>query len=166
MRPLLAGLITISLIGGVYGYLRFADGVRRPPVEIQIDYATGNYSVLIETTFECVGDPVLELDALNVMFMGESIFSQPQSIPAGEQIEISPLEGVEVGENEIHVAATMSESTPGLGVLKATIQRDGVRVLEKLISSEPGLLEVAGPVVFQVAPAAVIAEQSEPGNGH
>ena len=54
MRPLLAILITLCLLGGTYGYVRFADSVRRSAVEIQIDYAEGEYSVDIGKRKPCI----------------------------------------------------------------------------------------------------------------
>ena len=150
MRPILACLITIILIGGVSAYLRFADGVRRSPVEIKIDYAQGEYSVEIERTFDCEGDPILGTESLKVLFKGETVFARNDPVPAAEPIEIRPLKGVESGENEIYVSATMKESSQGLGVLRVTVKRNDIAIHEKMLPSVPGLLDVGGPVVFEI----------------
>jgi hypothetical protein len=152
MRPLLALLITVSLIGGVFAYVRFADSVRRTAVEIEIDYAEGLYSVEIQTTFDCQSDPILETEALKVLFKGQSVFQSRELILAYQITEIQPLEGVESGENEIYVAANMESPTRGLGAMKVTVKRNGIPVVEKLLTSEPGLTAVSGPVVFQISP--------------
>lgn len=152
MRPILACLITVVLISGVSAYIRFADSVRRPPIEISIDYAGGEYSVEIERTFDCEGDPILGTESLKVLFKGETVFARNEPIPTTEPVEIRPLEGVESGENEIYVSATMSESTLGLGVLKVTVKRNDIPIMEKMLASTAGLMEVGGPVVFEVLP--------------
>ncbi len=150
MRPILACLISIVLIGGVYGYLRFADSVRRPTVEFNIDYAEGEYSVEIDHTFVCEGDPVFGTESLKVLFKGKTVFSREATIPVGDPIEIRPLEGVESGENEVFVSATMSQATQGFGVLKVTVKRNNIAIQEKLFASVPGLLDLGGPVVFEI----------------
>ena len=83
-------------------------------------------------------------------FKGEVVFSRDEPIQADEWIEIRPLKGVETGENEIFVSATRSESTQGLGVLKVTVKRDEIPIMEKMIPSETGLMDVGGPVVFEI----------------
>lgn len=150
MRPILACLITVVLVGGVYGYLRFADSVRHPPIEINVDYAEGEYSLEIERTFVCEGDPILGTESLKVLFKGDTVFARNESIPTSETIEIRPLKGVEIGENEIYVSATMSELAQGFGVLRVTIKRNDVLILEKMLPSVPGLLDVSGPIVFEI----------------
>jgi hypothetical protein len=150
MRPLLALLITLSLLGGTYGYVRFAESVRRPAVDIQIDYAEGEYSVTVEKTFACVGDPILETESLKVLFKGEKVFAASDPIPADQTIEVRPLNGVETGENEIYVSASRESSTGGFGALKIVVFRNDIPIAEKTITSDEGLTDVGGPVVFTV----------------
>ena len=150
MRPLWALVITILMIGGVFSYIRFADSVRRPPMVINVDYAKGEYLIEIECTFACEAEPIFGAEPLKVLFKGSHVFASDVPIPAGESIVVGPLEGVETGENEIHVSANMPESNRGLGVVKVTVKRNDISIAEKLISSEPGLTTVGGPVVFTV----------------
>ena len=153
MRPLLAILITVCLLGGTYGYVRFAEGVRRPNVEIQIDYAQGEYAVLIDKTFDCSGDPIFETESLKLLFKGKKVFAASEPIPANESIEIRPLTGVEIGENEIYVLANRKTSTGGFGALKISVFRDDIPLTVKTITSDEGLAQVGGPVVFHVGPS-------------
>lgn len=150
MRPFLAILITLCLLGGTYGYVRFADSVRRSAVEIQIEYAEGEFSVDIEKTFDCAGDPIFETESLKVLFKGEKVFAESESIPAAKSIEIRPLAGVEQGENEIYVLANRETSTGGFGALKIVVKRNDIPIAEQTITSDVGLAEVGGPVVFNV----------------
>jgi hypothetical protein len=153
MRPFLALMITLCLLGGVFGYVRFAESVRRPAVDIQINYAEGEYSVDIDMTFDCAGDPIFETDAIKVLFKGEKVFAAADPIPAAQSIEIRPLPGVEKGENEIYVAANRETSTSGFGALKIVVKRNDIPIAEKTITSDEGLAEVGGPVVFRVGPS-------------
>jgi hypothetical protein len=150
MRPLLALLITLSLLGGVFGYVRFADSVRRTAVEVEIDYAEGIYSIEIQSTFDCEADPILETEALKVLFKGKPVFNRSELISSDETIEIKPLPGVESGENEIFVSANRVASAQGLGAMKVTVKRNDIPVIEKLLTSVPGLPTVSGPVVFDI----------------
>ena len=150
MRPLLALLITICLLGGTYGYVQFAESVRRPSVEIQVDYAQGEYSVLIDRTFDCTGDPIFETESLKVLFKGEKVFAVSDPIPANQSIEIRPLRNVETGENEIYVSANRKTSSGGFGELKVVVFRDDIPIAEKTITSDEGLAQIGGPVVFHV----------------
>jgi len=152
MRPVLAFLITVFMIGGVYGYINFSHSVRRPPIEIEIDFAEGEYSVQIERTFECVADPILGPESLKVMFKGDIVYANKEPIPNDELVIVRPLEQVELGENEIYVSANMPESANGFGVLKVVVKQNDRLIGEEMISSVPGLTSVGGPVVFTVKP--------------
>lgn len=153
MRLILALVITLGLLGGVFGYVRFADSVRRTAVEIEIDYATGDYSIEVQTTFACQSDPILETESLKVMFKGEPVYSSDQRILANEVTLIPSLPGVESGENEIFVTAHMDPGVRGLQAMKVSIKRNDIPVAEKVLISEPGLGTVAGPVTFNIAGA-------------
>lgn len=152
MRPVLAFLITVLMIGGVYGYINFARSVRRPPIEIEIDFAEGEYSVEVERTFECVGDPILGTESLKVMFKGEKVYAKTEPIPSDELVVVRPLERVETGENEIYVSANMPKSAKGFGALKVVVKQNDRLIGEEIISTVPGLASVGGPVVFTVKP--------------
>jgi hypothetical protein len=150
MRPVLALLITLSLLGGVFGYVRFADSVRRTAVDLEIDYAEGIYSIEIQSTFDCEADPILETEALKVLFKGTTVFTGSELISGDETIEIKPLDGVESGENEIFISANRKTPAQGLGAMKVTVKRNDIPVVEKLLTSVPGLPTVSGPVVFEI----------------
>lgn len=161
MRPLFALLITVSLLGGVFVYVRFADSVRRTAVDVEIDYAEGVYAIEIESTFDFVPDVFLGTESLKVLFKGKTIHSTDQRVPYDQITTIQPVEGVESGENEFFVTATMDETHQGLAALKVTVKRNDIPVVEKLLTSEPGLMTVSGPVVFSIA-----AADSEPSHNH
>lgn len=150
LRPILAILITAGLLFGTYSYLSFANSVRREPVELQVDYSSGDFSVKIERTFDCAGDPIFGTESLKVLFKGEKVFAKLESLPAGESVVVEDIRGVEVGENELFVSANMASATSGLGAIKVVVFRNDIPVAEKLITSEPGLTAVGGPIVFTI----------------
>jgi hypothetical protein len=150
MRPILACLITLVLVGGVYGYIKFAEGIRRPPTEINIDYSEADFSLEIERSFDCVVDPIFAPESLRVLFKGESVLAISKKIAVEETIRLEKLDGVEVGENEIYIAANRAEGSIGLGAIKVSIFRGGVLFDEQVLTSQQGIAEVAGPISFVV----------------
>ena len=158
MRPLLALVISVSLLGGVYVYTKFADSVRVSAVEINIDFSDADWSVEIRKTFTAVPDPIFGSDSLKVLFKGETVYSRSDEVAANETVEIRPLEGVEVGENELFISANRESNGAALAVLQVTIKKNDNPVNETTISGKPGLPTVSGSVVFS---AGVDSDQNE-----
>lgn len=148
MRPILAILLSSLLIGGIHSYLSFSNSVRRPPLTIEVTQADGIYSLEIERTFRCVADPILEEPSLAVQFGTNQIYIRKDEVPIEESILIGPIEGVEEGENEFLITATMDEFSETFGVVKVTIFRDEIPLVSKMFASESGLTSISGPVVF------------------
>ncbi|MDA7903666.1 hypothetical protein N9B31_08385 [Mariniblastus sp.] len=148
MRPILAILLSSLLMGGVYSYLSFSNSVRRPPLTIEITQAEGNYTLEIERTFRCVADTILEEPSLAVQFGKTQIYLREDEVPIEERIKIGPIEGIEEGENEFLITATMDEFFENLGVLKVTVFRDEIPLASKMFASESGLTSISGPLVF------------------
>lgn len=149
MRPLLALAISIFLLGGVYAYTKFAAGVRAEAVVYQIDFASEEYSVEIRRSFDAVPDPIFGAESLKVKFKGEVVFARTDEIPAGDVIEIRPLEGVEVGKNELYISANRKHADETLGAIQIEIKKDDIPIYETTIISRPGLAEIGDTVVFE-----------------
>ena len=150
MRPLYALLISIGLLASVYNYVAFAKRVRRPPVEIQVDYAEGDFSLEIDRSFDCEGDPIFGSESLKVLFKGETVFSEKEPISSDQPVVIKDLQGIEAGENEIFVAANQKLPAASLGAIRVTLKRNDISIAEKIITSKPGLPAVGGPVAFSI----------------
>lgn len=150
MRPILAILLSSFLIGGVYSYLSFSNSVRRPPLTIEVIAAEGNYTLEIERTFRCFPDPILEEPSLTVLFGSNEIYKREDEVPIEERITIGPIEGIEAGENEFLISATMDtlSNDSSFGVLKVTVFRDETPLVSKMFASESGLTSISGPIVF------------------
>jgi hypothetical protein len=150
MRVALAIFLTIFLIGGVFGYVRFSNSVIRLPEELQIDFSKGDYSINLTRTFECEPLTFLGQPALKVMFKGDEIFVRNETLPVDEPVLIEKVTGVEVGENEILVSANMASSVQGLAVIKVEVLRNDVVMAEKILTGDSSLGVVSGPVVFTI----------------
>ena len=148
MRPVLAILLSCLLVGGVHSYLSFSNSVRRPPLTIEVKEADGNYTLEIERTFRCIADPILAEPSLAVQFGQHQIYIREDEVPIEEQILIGPIEGIEEGENEFLITATMDEFFENLGVLKITVFRNEVPLESKMLASESGLTSISGTLVF------------------
>ena len=151
MRPILALAITISLLGGIYAYTQFADTVRRSVVEYKVDFSRQEYSVEIRKTFTAAPDPIFGADSMKVKFKGETILSRSDTIPTAETIEIRPLEGVEVGENELFISVNRQSTEEALAVVMVTIKEDDILVAESTLTGAPGLPVVTGSILFAAA---------------
>lgn len=158
MRPIYALLISIGLLASVYNYVAFAKRVRRPPAEIQIDYAQGEFSVEVERSFDCAGDPIFGSEALKVLFKGETVFAQKDPISSDQPVVVENLQGVEAGENEIFVTANQALPGSGLGAMKISVKRNGAVIAQEVITTKPGLPAVGGPVGFTIG--------DSPGDSH
>lgn len=150
MRPVYALLISIGLLASVYSYVAFAKRVRRPPVEIQIDYAQGEFSLEIERSFDCEGNSIFGSPAIKVLFKGETVFAETNPIASDEPVVVKDIQGVEAGENEIFIAANQKSAGTGLGAMKISVKRNGVVIAEELITTQPGLPTVGGPIGFTI----------------
>lgn len=148
MRPLFALAITTFLIGGTFAYLRFADSVHRDALDYQVVFAEETYALEIRKSFDAVSDPIFGTESLTVLFKGKPVFSSDEEIPADQVIRIEPLEGVEVGENELFVTSTRKLGNAALAVIQLSVTRDDFPVAEKTIVSAPGLDSVSGTMVF------------------
>jgi hypothetical protein len=148
MRPILALAITIFLLGGVFAYTQFADSVRRSATEYHVDFSRQEYSVEIRKTFAAAPDPIFGADSMKVKFKGETILSRADEVPAEETIEIRPLEGVEVGENELFISVNRQSTEAALAVVLVTVKEDDIPVAESTLAGVPGLPIVSGTVLF------------------
>lgn len=151
MRPILALAITISLLGGMFAYTQFADNVRRSAVEYKVDFSQQEYSVEIRKTFAAAPDPIFGADSMKVKFKGETLLSRSDTIPAAETIEIRPLEGVEVGENELFITVNRQSTEEALAVVLVTVKEDDILVAESTLTGVPGLPVVSGSILFEAA---------------
>lgn len=137
-------------MGGMYGYLDFANRVRRPAVKYKAEFSSASYALEIERTFDCVGDEIVELSAIEVRFRGKTIYQTMDALPASAPLKIAIPDGVELGENELAVTANRDLGETSLAVMRVTLFQDDVEIRTEAIVSEPDLETVSGTVSFTI----------------
>lgn len=169
MRPLIAIVLTVILFAGVYGYTSFAEHVRRPPLEIIPEFASGEFAVRISRTFDCEGDPDFDIDSLVIRFRGSEILKRADAIPHNELVEIRPLENVEQKANEIYVAANVKqeedswddEQAVANHAMRIVVFNGDTVVADKTIWLEQGAQTISGTVSFETQ-----VEDADDGHSH
>lgn len=147
MRPVLAFLLSAFLIGGMSLYIQFARSVRRPAVDFQAEFSEAQFEVELQRTFDCVGDPLLEIAALEVHFRDEKIYASEADLPRDQPVRFLIKGGVETGENEISITANREEF--GFGAIAVTLYRNDVPIQQATLPSAPDVPTVSGSVVFE-----------------
>lgn len=166
MRPLLAIVVTVVILGGMYAYMAARDSFRvAPPVVQQIE-ASGVFSIeLISTaalahdefSFDSENEPTL-LVALH----GQPIFHTKDPLPGGRPLIIKPVEGIVVGKNAFHVDAMVGEDSKVTAhAVRIRIFRDDKELADVTKWSRPGE-PVGGEVLINV-PAIPDADSHEHG---
>lgn len=110
MRPILALITTVAVIGSVAFYGAFIRAL--PPIESvthEVERATGLFSVDLTLTFDAVTDSAFSIDADNpdrrhsieLTFRGQKFFVN-KLIKAGSTVEMA-INDVRVGSNSFHI---------------------------------------------------------------
>jgi len=149
MRPVLAILVWVVILGGLYGYMRFRDRLAPRPEEVfRVSPAPGNFSVELTPTFDAQGgvdpfalDPVAK-PAIVLWLNGTEIVRYEQTARAGIPVEFTwdtdevPLE-LEKNEFRIQVR-TPGDNPNAVRGVRLRLLRDGAEVASETLWSEPG----------------------------
>ncbi|MCH2178367.1 MAG: hypothetical protein MK106_06140 [Mariniblastus sp.] len=111
MRLILAASIPFFLFGGVTAYVEFTNRVKPKAIEYRTQSAPGSWSVQLYTTAELVGDLDFDEPSLKVLFKGQTILEDFDTIAAKEQIVIDPLNKVSMQPNSLFLQARCSAET-------------------------------------------------------
>jgi len=153
MRPALAILIWIVVIGGLAAYMHSREEVRTA-TSYHLQQAGGVFALEVTTTFPVEPDPFAlqtgqgEAPALLMLLNGKEVLRRVDRVEAGVPIRVEPVAGLVQGRNEFYL-----EANPPLGLanlsyaVRVRLLRDGQPVMERSAWSEPGS-KVA--VTFQV----------------
>lgn len=160
MRIATAIAVWLVLVGGLALYMNQRVGAAEVST-LQRVAAPGVYSIVLTATFGAAPDPfALRLraedapPALRVQLNGETIYTATDTLVAGAPVEISPVPGIKIGENEFFVEATPSlDEAQQAHAIRVNVYRDGSLLVDETLWSEPGL-RVATPFRVDVAPEA------------
>ena len=158
MRPIWTLLLIAALIGGMAGYIQFANGVSYPAPEFSVEYAQGKIELVIERSFECVPYKFTETKALEVSLKGEVLYSTNEPVPADQEIRFVLEQGVEVGDNEVSIVANRDGADAGLGALRATVFVDDIPITEQTYTVENNFEFLSESLLFHIDDASQIEE--------
>ena len=161
MRPIWTLLLIAALIGGMAGYIQFANGVSYPAPDFSAEYAQGKVEIVIERSFDCVPYELAETKALEVRLKGEVVYSVDELLPISQEVRFPIDDGVEVGDNEVSIVANREWMDAGFGALKATVLWNDNPIATHTFTVEKDVELVSGSLLFHVEDAS----QTE-GNQH
>ena len=150
MRPIWTLLLIAALIGGMAGYIQFANSVRYPAADFSAEYAQGRVELVIERSFECIPDELTETKSLEVRLKGEDIYSVDEILPPDQEVRFSIDDGVEVGDNEVLIVANREWLDAGFGALKATVLWNDIPIATETFTAEKDVELISGSLLFHI----------------
>ncbi len=144
MRPALAIIIWVILIGGLTAYMQSRE-TAAVGVSYKLHSAEGVYALQITTTFDVEPDPFAlrtdenEASALLVKLNGKEILRRSDRVQAGTPIRVEPVPGLTGGRNEFYLEANPPVSLANLSyAVRVQLFRDGQLIADRSLWSEPG----------------------------
>ena len=145
MRPILALLLAVAIIGGMKLFLAATGDKnvqRNQPVVVE---AIGDFELDVQLTFDAGPDPfsVVTNDddpapSLIIEHQGKTVLKKTGAVPAGEILH-PKVSGIVAGVNEFYIAATPQDSGSLVpGAIRVRVIRDGVPIGKSWIDAEPG----------------------------
>ena len=160
MRPLITILLVSFFIGGMYGYLKFADSVKRPDANYQSTPEQNVVTAEIHRSATLFADAGFDVAALKIDYKNETILQQRSNVPADETISIE-LPEVEKGRNTVGVFANFENPekflsdtpSPSLFAIDVVIRVDGDEIHRQTFSSQTSITPIGGQVTFDTTKA-------------
>ena len=110
IRPILAILITSSILLFVWQYAAFIERNRPAPIEIQETSAAGRFDVKVVCTCDCQGN-AFGNSAIKIEFRDRVLEDRTELTVAGHEILIEDVADVVVGLNDFNVQVTPVENS-------------------------------------------------------
>ena len=159
MRPFLAIVVAVIILGGLHLYMR-TRVYDVPPIQIHEHFAPGIYSLDVTLTFRADRDPFaydLENEpTVLVSFRGQDLLRMTEPVEAFTPLTVDGIDDVVVGEdaqsgaNEFFFRMTHDGQQQMDRGVRFRIYRDGELVADETDWSEPGQ-EVSGTIALVVA---------------
>ena len=150
MRPIWTLLLIAALIGGMAGYIHFANSVSYPTADFSVEYAQGKVELVIERSFECVPYELTETKALEVSLKGEVVYSANEVLPVDQEVRFSIDDGVEVGDNEVLIIANREWMDAGFGAVQATVLLNDIPIAKQTFTAAKDDEIVSGSLLFHI----------------
>ena len=141
MRPLIALVVAVIILGSVEAYVQFHKSLPKPQaVQSRFQLAEGKFSVDLTPTFEARPDE-FDLDPASVLveLHGKELFRSRDVVKQGEPIVIDEVPGVAEGSNSFYIkVAPGNQGSSAMRAVRVRVLRDGQSVAEQTLWSEPG----------------------------
>jgi hypothetical protein len=153
MRPLLAFLTVITILGGLQLYMLYRPQRTAVVGEQPEQRALGRFQVELTLTFDA-GPDEFALDrsdapTLLVRLRGQDVMRRTEPVEAVEQV-VADVAGLVAGRNEFFVQATPRETTAERArAVRVRVLRDGTPIADQTLWSEPGEL-VQGALLVEL----------------
>lgn len=169
MRPALAVVIWVVLVGGLGLYVRSYEAVKTAQ-SFQPALAQGAYALEITPTFAAEPDPFAlrtedgeDPPALILKLNGKELLKLTERVGAGAPILVEPLTGLLEGSNEVYLEANPPiKETGRSNALRVRVLRDGIPVSDRTFWSGQGS-KIARTLLINTASA---QPQEEDGHAH
>jgi hypothetical protein len=154
MRPLLALIIVVTILGSLQLYVQHRPA---PPVAAELireQVARGDFSVEITLTFDA-GPDAFAIDpatapSLVLLLRGQEILRRQDTIAAGQPLIVQDVQGLVSGGNEFYLSATPADTQSSLArAARVRILRSGTPLADETLWSEPSET-VQGTIVVQI----------------
>lgn len=166
MRPLLTLLMVALLIGGMWCYVEFKNGVARPASVVETKFSEKPTRLIILRSAPLYDGGGLGGPAVELAIKSKPFLTLNRTVPPEETIEVE-IPDVEVGKNTVNVAvnfedpeAFLSDKKPlSLYAMEAIILQ-GSRELHRqtFTSGEPFI--VGGDILFRVDPVQSLTDEN------
>ena len=157
MRPVLALVLTVAILGGMQLFMASQRGAGHDHHRgANVIRGAGEYSVELTLTFDAGKDEFgldAEGDAPSVLLQlhGQTLLQRIDHVPSSATLEVKPVEGIVVGENEFYLQvapADLLSLVPRAARIR--VLRDGIPLAERTLWSSPGEI-VQGILAIQVS---------------
>jgi hypothetical protein len=159
MRPLLAVICVVGIIGGVEGYLIARDSWKVARPVHRDEAAPGVFAVDVTLAFDWTGEPdPFALDAttaapLAVRLGSQTVVEQRSPVKAGEPVVVRPAAGLVVGRNELYLRVVPGSDSIGRPqAARLRVFRDETVIAETTFWSESGK-PIEGRLAFELSSA-------------
>ena len=169
MRPVLAILIWVVLVGGLTTYMHVRQR-SNPAGTFEVHEASGAFAVEVTHTFDAEPDPfALQIDtqtgapALLLRVNGAEVLRRTERVERGIPVRVEPVSALIQGHNEIYIEANppLDQAERSMAV-RIRILRDGQPVADQSFWSESGS-KIAAAFPVEIVPAK--APEAQP-HGH
>ena len=165
MRPILALLVPIILLGGLQLSMELRPRATAPTAAIAATTAAGKFTIEISLTFDAGPDEfalnATDAPSLVVRLQGRELLRRTDAVEGGRPIQITDVQGLVEGANELYIEATpMDASRLQALALRVQVLRDGSPIATETLWAEPGE-SIRGSVALQIPTWADLSSSNE-----